>query len=277
MKRLYIGITGVELDEANRRLIQDAQPAGVVLFGRNIRSADQVRELNRELHRLGLLVAVDQENHRVNRLRDFVRLPTIAEVKAGGDAVGFGKRVGETLRELGFDLDFAPVVDLDYGATDNALQERCWGCTAAEVVKWAGGFIDGLQAEGVAACPKHFPGLGRATKDSHEELPVIPSTDLTEDLRPFEELLPRCRYVMVGHARYTALEEAPASLSRLVITGLLRDRLGFRGTVLTDDLEMKAIRHVGEAAKRAVAAGADGVLVCHDPAKIREAHAALSG
>jgi len=274
---LFIGIAGTELTAANRQLIAEVQPAGVVLFARNIRSADQVRALNRELHALGVLVAVDQENHRVNRLRDFVTLPTIAEVKAGGDPVGFGKRVGETLRELGFDLDFAPVVDLDYGATDNALQERCWGRTAAEVVTWAGGFIDGLQAEGVAACPKHFPGLGRATKDSHEELPVIPATDLTEDLRPFEELLPRCRYVMVGHARYTALEEAPASLSRLVITGLLRDRLGFRGTVLTDDLEMKAIRHVGEAAKRAVAAGADGVLVCHDPAKIREAHAALSG
>ena len=249
--------------------------AGVVLFARNIVSAEQVRDLTRELHQFDLTVAVDQANHRVNRLRDFVKLPTIAEVKTSGDPVGFGKRVGETLRELGFDMDFAPVVDLDYGAKDNALQERCWGTTPAEVVKWAGGFIDGLQAEGVAACPKHFPGLGRATLDSHEALPVIREKDLSHDIRPFEELLPRCRYVMVGHAQYLALDTVPASLSRAIVTGILRDRLGFRGTVLTDDLEMKAIRSVGKAATQAIAAGADAVLVCHNPDQIREAHAAL--
>ncbi len=88
MKRLYIGITGVELDAVSRQLIQDVHPAGVVLFARNIRSADQVRALNRELHALSVMVAVDQENHRVNRLRDFVTLPTIAEVKAGGEKGG---------------------------------------------------------------------------------------------------------------------------------------------------------------------------------------------
>jgi len=274
--RLFIGITGTELTDATRQLITDVQPMGVVLFARNIRSAEQVRELNAELHRLGVIIAVDQENHRVNRLRDFVTLPTIAEVKTSGDATGFGQRVGATLRELGFDLDFAPVVDLDYGAKDNALQERCWGSTPAEVVKWAGGFIDGLQAEGVAACLKHFPGLGRATLDSHESLPIIREPNLADDLRPFEELIPRCRYVMIGHGQYPALESVPASLSRTIITGILREKLGFRGTVLTDDLEMKAIRRIGEAAKQAIAAGADAVLVCHDPAKIREAHAALS-
>jgi beta-N-acetylhexosaminidase len=170
--------------------------------------------------------------------------------------------------------------------TDNALRERCWGTTAEEVSRWAGAFLVGLQEGGVAACPKHFPGLGAARLDSHEKLPVIErgrDLMLAEDLRPYADWQIRLSAVMVGHACYPAWEpdgrsQRPASLSRAIMTDLLRARMGYDGLVVTDDMEMGAIGNTGsfeQAVVQAVAAGADMVLVCHRPEKILAAHGAL--
>jgi beta-N-acetylhexosaminidase len=287
-QHLFIGFAGRELDAAARRLLNTIQPGGVVLFARNVGSAGELRRLGRVLcSELSYrpLVAMDMESGRVNRLRDVVgELPTIAELRRDGateKAEDFGRTLGRWLHQFHVDIDFAPVLDLELfdDNTDNALRERCWGKTADEVIAWAGAFIEGLEREGVAACPKHFPGLGGATLDSHEKLPVIVRSReqlLRDDLQPYRHFLRRLTTVMVGHGQYPALDDKPASLSHAVITGLLRQQLGFNGLVLTDDLEMGAISSFQDAVVEAVDAGADMVLICHTAEKALAAHEALS-
>ena len=179
---LFIGLAGTELTPDNRRLLKTIQPGGVVLFARNVDSATQLREFCGSLrHEFPFrpLVAIDQEQGGVNRLRNIVGdTSTIADLKKAGDtkqAEEFGRTTGRWLKQFGVDIDFAPVLDLElFGQqTDNALRGRCWGKTAGEVSHWAGAFQEGLEREGVVACPKHFPGLGAATLDSHEKLPTI--------------------------------------------------------------------------------------------------------
>ena len=290
-QHLCIGLPGSELTPATRRLLKTVQPGGIVLFTRNVDSADQLRALTRSL-RADLparpIIAIDQENNRVNRLRAIIgELPSLATVKQTGNAEEFGRAIGHSLRDLGIDLDFAPVLDLELfdAQTDNALRDRCWGRTAAEVVRLAGAFITGLESTGVAACPKHFPGLGASTQDSHEQLPTITRRReqlLAEDVRPFAELAPRLSALMVSHGHYVAFDgqkPKPASLSPVIIGELLRRQLGFTGLVMTDDMEMGAITKSGDFANAvtgAIQAGADMVLVCHSPEKILAAHEALA-
>jgi beta-N-acetylhexosaminidase len=279
-QHLFIGFHGTELTADTRQLLRAVQPAGVILFARNIVSASQVRALCRELP-AGTILAVDQENRRVNRLRDIVgELPALADVTSPGE---FGSEVGRCLRGLGIHLDFAPVLDLELfdARTDNALRGRCWGRTASEATARAGAFLDGLQRERVAGCAKHFPGLGGARCDSHEELPMIRRSRaaLEEDLEPYRQLKSRLPAVMVSHAQYPAFDDKPASLSVRIMGSLLRRELGFDGLVISDDLEMGALRpfgSVGETAVAAVRAGADVVLVCHTQERILAAHEALS-
>ena len=287
-QHLFIGFAGRELDAEVRRLLNTIQPGGVVLFARNVGSAGELRRLGRAL-RTELtyrpLIAMDMESGRVNRLRDVVgELPTIAELKRDGateKAEDFGRTLGRWLQQFYVDIDFAPVFDLELfdDKTDNALRERCWGKAADEVIAWTGAFIEGLEREGVATCPKHFPGLGGATLDSHEKLPLITRSReqlLREDVEPYRHFLRRLTAVMVGHGQYTAFDLKPASLSRAIITDLLREQLGFSGLVLTDDLEMGAIKSFEDAVVEAIEAGADMLLVCHTPDKALAAHEALS-
>jgi beta-N-acetylhexosaminidase len=281
-QHLFVGIPGKELTPATRRFLDEIQPGGVILFARNIGTAGELRALGRAL-RTELtyrpLVAIDQENGRVNRLREITgELPTIAELKHDGaveKVEEFGRSIGRWLHQFCVDLNFAPVFDLEMGNAENALRDRCWGKTADEVIKWAGAFLEGMEREGVAGCPKHFPGLGGATLDSHEKLPTI-ERDVAEDIEPYRHFMRRLTAIMVGHGRYPSLDDKPASLSPKVITGLLRRQLGFTGVVVTDDLEMGAITSFEEAVVEAFKAGADMMLVCHTPEKIRAAHQALA-
>src|SRR5580698_1281249 len=154
-QHLFIGFTGTELTAETRRLLNTMQPGGVVLFARNIDTATELRALGRALR------------------TEFSYRPLVA-----------------------IDIDFAPVFDIELfdAKTDNALRERCWGRTADEVIRWAGAFLEGLEREGVAACPKHFPGLGGAMLDSHEKLPTIPRTReqlVAEDTVPYAKLMRR--------------------------------------------------------------------------------------
>ena len=281
-QHLFVGIPGKELTPAIRKFLNEIRPGGVILFARNIGTAGELRALGRALRselNYRPLVAMDQENGRVNRLREITgELPTIAELKHDGvpeKVEEFGRSIGRWLHQFHIDLNFAPVFDLDLATTDNALRDRCWGRTAGEVIRWAGAFLEGQEREGVAACPKHFPGLGRAALDSHEQLPTI-SENIAEDLEPYRHFMRRLTAIMVSHAKYPALEDKPASLSQKVITDLLRRQLGFTGLVLTDDLEMKAISDFERAVNEAIQAGADMLLVCHTPEKIRAAHQVLS-
>ena len=281
-QHLFIGIAGRELDAPARRLLNTIQPGGVILFARNVGSAGELRRLGHALRSelaYRPLVAMDMESGRVNRLREVVgELPTIAELKREGapeKAEDFGRTLGRWLHQFCVDIDFAPVFDLELTSADNALRDRCWGKNADEVIAWAGAFIEGLEREGVASCPKHFPGLGGATLDSHEKLPTI-DRNLTEDIEPYRHFMRRLTAIMVGHGGYPSLDDKPASLSRAVVTGLLRQQLGFDGLVLTDDLEMGAINSFEDAVAEAVTAGADMVLVCHTPEKALAAHEVLS-
>lgn len=290
-QHLFIGFAGTQLTTENRRLLNTVRPGGIVLFARNIGSAGELRALGHAL-RTELayrpLVAMDQEGGHVNRLRNIIgETPTIAEIKrecAVEKAEDFGRTIGRWLHQFHVDINFAPVFDLELfdEKTDNALRERCWGKTADEVITWAGAFLEGLEREGVVACPKHFPGLGGARQDSHEHLPTIDrSSDalFEQDVRPYRHFMRRITAVMVGHARYPALDDKPASLSRAIIGDLLREQLGFDGLVLTDDMDMGAIAQRGpfeDAVVEAFNAGADMLLVCHTPDKILAAHEALA-
>ena len=293
-QHLFIGFTGAQLTADTRRLLNTVQPGGVILFARNVDTATELRALGRALRTefsYRPLVAIDQEHNRVNRLRNIIgETPTIADVKKQGNveqAEDFGRTTGRWLHQFCIDIDFAPVFDLELfdAKTDNALRERCWGSTADEVIRWAGAFLEGLEREGVAACPKHFPGLGGATLDSHEKLPTIQRTReimLSEDIAPYARLMRRLTAIMVGHGHYPAFDGAkprPASLSPTIITDLLRKELGFSGLVLTDDMEMGAISEMisfEDAVIKAFQAGADMMLVCHTAEKALAANEALA-
>ena len=296
----FIGIPGPELDAATEKLIADIQPGGVCLFARNIKELSQTRELLDGLHfaiSIPPFLSLDQEGGRVDRLRRVMApMPAASLLRDAEDARELGSIIGETLRLLGFNMDFAPVVDVideERSQLVNGLQSRGIGRSKEEVVEMASAFLGSLDAHGILGCLKHFPGLAAAQVDSHEELPVVPITDaeLNEvDLYPYRELLAANRNVsvMVAHAAYpnTRLQELddngkllPSSLSSRVVKTLLRDELNFKGVAITDDMEMGAIVRnygMGEACKMAINAGQDMLAICASIDAIREGYENIS-
>ncbi|MBK9165588.1 MAG: hypothetical protein IPM21_17100 [Acidobacteria bacterium] len=258
-------------------------------FARNIRSAEQVNELLlalRETVGSHIMLSVDQEGGTVDRLRRIIEpFPAADKIRNAEDAREHGALIGRALRLLGFNMNFAPVVDVatdERRANNNGLRGRSFGNSAEEVVDLAGSFLNAMQAEGIAACLKHFPGLAAATVDSHEELPVVPIGEEefgSIDLHPYRRLLTDfdVRFVMVAHAVYPelALQELdrsgrllPSSLSSLVVNKLLKEEFGFSGVAITDDLLMGAItRDYGlpEACLMAINAGEDMLAICSEP------------
>ena len=273
---LVVGCAGPRLEAAERRLLARLRPGGVILFARNLRDRPQLARLVAEIREAapGTLLCVDAEGGRVDRLRalaapapaaaSLARLPVRWSTRAG-------RATGDVLRGCGFDLDFAPVADLDRGERDNALDGRCLGSSPRGVAARAGAFLAGLASRGVAGCPKHFPGLGGARADTHAAgAPItLPLRDLARDLTPFRRLAPQALGMMAGHAAYPAWDPSglPATLSRRIATGLLRREVGFRGLLFSDDLEMGALGERGSLAERAegaLAAGCDGLLFCSE-------------
>jgi beta-N-acetylhexosaminidase len=196
----------------------------------------------------------------------------------------FASATARALRALGFNFDFAPVVDLCTEDATNGIGNRSFGTDPERVVSLAGAFLDGLQAEGVAGCLKHFPGLGPTNVDSHETLPTADRSRAElegQDLIPYRRLGERAASVMVGHGAYPALDpdpSRPASLSPVIVNRLLRDELAFRGLVVSDDLEMGAVAPLdedGSAAVLSIAAGCDLVLYCASLDRAERAVAAL--
>jgi beta-N-acetylhexosaminidase len=269
-----IGIPGLELDAHTRAVLSECQPGSIVLFGRNIASAEQLSALTADLRRTvpDVLLAVDAEGGRVDRLAKVVGGAPAAGQLAGQPTESSrqaGLWVGRALRLFGFDVDFAPVVDLDRGQVRNALDGRYFGHAAPEVVERAGAFVHGLEASGIVGCVKHFPGLGAASADTHHGIARIALSrgQLAVDLGPFRALLETAGAVMIGHALYPEYEpdDWPASLSRRIATTLLRRTLRFGGLSIADDLEMGALGRWGDVAERAVlafGAGCDLLPVC---------------
>jgi beta-N-acetylhexosaminidase len=253
---------------------------GAILFSRNIGSAEETAELVAALKRSAgrpFLLSVDQEGGRVARLRGppFTALPpmrVLGRLKDAGLLHRAGRLLAYELRALGIDWDFAPVLDVDTNPDNPVIADRALGSDPEQVATLGVALAKGLEEGGVASCAKHFPGHGDTQQDSHRTLPILSHS--LERLRAVE-LLPFQRYaaaglasVMTAHVRFPALdEELPATMSRRVLSDLLRGELGFQGVCVSDDLEMKAIsehRGVEEATVEGARAGVDVFLVCEN-------------
>jgi beta-N-acetylhexosaminidase len=290
---LLTGVPGPELDPPTAAAFREIQPGGFILFSRNIKTPSQLRKLIddlRDLSEIEPIITIDQEGGRVSRLREIGSEPPNAQqLREKGDIDlirRHGRITGRLLRLFGFNLDLCPVLDISFDDdADNSLRGRCYGTSAAQVNELAGAFNDALRAEGIASCGKHFPGYTFAGLDPHHELPLIDRTraELERDeLAVFRHFIPTVDSMMIGHAFYPALDDSgtPSSLSPRVVTGLLREELGFRGLVMTDDLDMGAIlNHYGfeETIRRSIEAGNELAMICHRIEKVREALSILEG
>src|ERR1700733_9505819 len=271
-------------------LLTRLQPAGVILFARNIKSAEQTWQLLRDCQECvstPLFTCVDLEGGRVDRFRDVLGpAPSAEEVFATGNRRLFcehGRVIGENCRALGFNVDFAPVLDLALEASRGVLSSRSVSTNPRETIDYAREFLAGLRAAGVLGCGKHFPGLGEGTLDSHHELPVIdkPLKKLwAEDLLPYRTLRAQMPLVMISHAAYPLVtkDRTPASLSKIWITEILRKRIGYRNLIVSDDLEMGGVLSaapIGQAAVEFIRADGDLCLICHREDSIVDAHEKL--
>jgi beta-N-acetylhexosaminidase len=283
---LIVGFDGTTITPRLRSLLKRLQPAGVILFARNIKSPEQTWRLLRDCQKCvstPLFTCVDLEGGHVDRFRDVLGpTPSAAHVFATGDRKLFrkhGQVIGENCRALGFNVDFAPVLDLAFEASHNVLSSRVVSANPRETATYAREFLAGLRAARILGCGKHFPGLGEGKLDSHRELPVIkkPMKKLwAEDLLPYRMLRAQLPIVMISHAAYPLVthDQTPASLSKAWITNILRKRIGFRNLVVSDDLEMGGVLSaapVGQAAVEHIRAGGDLCLICHREDHIAQA------
>src|SRR5205085_2991080 len=276
---IITGVPGKELEPATVRLFRKVQPSGFILFARNIESAPQLRKLIDDLRSLSEvepIITIDQEGGRVSRLRLIGNEPPNAQQLRDKDDVHLIQRhgdiTGRLLRLFGFNLDLCPVLDISFDDdADNSLRGRCYGKSIDQVIRNAGAFNDAMRKEGIASCGKHFPGYSAAKSDAHYELPKIDrereELDANE-LAVFRKLIDRVDSMMICHGWYPSLvpEKTPASLSRRVITDLLRSEFGFDGLVMTDDLDMGAILNgysLEQTIRLAIDAGNDLVMICH--------------
>lgn len=274
------GLSGPVLTADERAFFLDADPAGYILFGRNVESRDQLRALTdslRDLHgRERLLISIDQEGGRVARMKPpvwaayppgeaFDRLYDVAPASAIEAARANAQGLGMDLAEAGISVDCLPLLDVRQMGAHDVIGDRALGKEPLRVAALGRATLDGLARAGVAGVVKHMPGHGRALADSHKELPTVTASEaeLDADLAPFQALA-GAAIGMTAHVRFTAWDaELPATLSPFVVGEVIRRRIGFDGLLLTDDLDMEALAGtVPERAARAQAAGCDIALNC---------------
>ena len=288
---LLVGVPGLELDSATAGLFRKVQPAGYILFGRNIQSAPQLRRLIddlRELSQIEPIITIDQEGGRVSRLKMIGHEPPNAQqLREKGDPAllrEHGRLTGELLRLFGFNLDLCPVLDISFNDdADNSLRGRSYGTSVKQVIEFAGAFNEALLETGILSCGKHFPGYAAATLDPHHELPRIDRSreELNRtELAIFREFAHRVSSMMICHGWYPAFdrEKTPASLSRSIVTDLLMSELDFDGLIMTDDLDMGAITNESgftATMERAILAGNHLAMICHRVHLIEEARGAF--
>ena len=293
---IMTGVPGKELDRDTARLFRRVQPGAYILFGRNLESAAQLRKLVddlRDLSQIEPIITIDQEGGRVSRLRLIGNEPPNAQQLRDKNDIDLIRRhgdiTGRLLRLFGFNLDLCPVLDISFDDdAENSLRGRCYGKTVQQVVRNAGAFNRAMRGQGIASCGKHFPGYSAATSDAHYQLPRIDRTgeDLDRnELAVFREFSGRdsalsrpdaparrpCHVVdsmMICHAWYPCFESqpTPATLSRRIVTELLRNEFGFDGLIMTDDLDMGAILtgyRLDDTIRLALNAGNDIMMICH--------------
>lgn len=273
---LMLDIAGTWLTAEDRHLLRQPEVGGLILFARNIENPRQVQALCRAIRavRPDILLAVDQEGGRVQRLRnEFVRLPAMREFATRADALELAETCGWVMATevlgVGLDISFAPVLDLDYQRSA-VVGSRAFEGEPQRAAELAGAFIRGMHSAGMAATGKHFPGHGWAEADSHVAIPVD-ERSLDElrarDMLPFRQLARELDAVMPAHVIYPQVDDKPAGFSRRWLQDILRGELGFHGVIFSDDLSMAGAHVVGDAASRieaALMAGCDMGLVCND-------------
>jgi beta-N-acetylhexosaminidase len=292
--QLFIfGFDGVRPSRNIIKLIKLDHIGGVILFNRNLANPQQIAKLVNALQSFSsgmpLLIAVDQEGGRVSRLpKGFTLFPNAASI-GQLHSVDLAYRIADCtakeLRAVGINMNLAPVLDIHTHKANPVIGDRAFGTNTEQVCTMGLAIIAGLQDNHVVACGKHFPGHGDTQADSHLELPQVNQSIerlCDVELRPFYHAIKNgLTTIMTAHVLYPMLDQhQPATLSKRIISGLLRKEFDFQGVVITDDLEMKAISlETGEAAVQALEAGIDLILICHDPAKQRAAlhaiHAAV--
>jgi len=280
MTPAIFGLSGTHLTADERAFFREADPAGYILFGRNIESRAQVRALTDDLRAIHgrdkLLICIDQEGGRVARMKPpvwpaypaggmFDRLFEVAPASAIQAARLNAHALGMDLAEVGISVDCTPLLDVRQPGAHDVIGDRALGREPIRVAALARGILAGLRAAGVEGVVKHMPGHGRALCDSHKELPTVSASEaeLERDLQPFRALA-SAPVAMTAHVRFTAWDaENPATLSPFVVGEVIRRRIGFDGLLLTDDIDMEALDGtVPERAGRAISAGCDLVLNC---------------
>ena len=280
MTPAIFGLAGHALTADERAFFRDADPAGYILFGRNVADRAQLRALTDELRaihgREELLVSIDQEGGRVARMKPpegeafppgeaFARLWHVAPASAIEAARANAEALGSDLAEVGVTVDYLPLLDVRQPGAHDVIGDRALGEEPMQVAALGRAVLDGLARAGVTGCIKHMPGHGRACADSHKELPTVEATEaeLEIDLEPFRRLSD-APIGMTAHVRYTAWDaDNPGTLSPVVVNEVIRGKIGFGGLLLTDDIDMEALDgSVPERSERAIAAGCDVVLNC---------------
>jgi beta-N-acetylhexosaminidase len=287
-KLFIIGFNGTSLDNSLKSMLEELNPAGVILFSRNIEDPHQVAELNHNIQKLGtpsggFFIGVDQEGGRVRRLREpFTSFAPALEMVSGSDpdtaVKGFAQTTASEIALVGFNLDFTPVLDVLSHPDDlqsSVIGDRSYGFEPETVAHFGGIVIQEMRKNGIIPCGKHFPGHGGTLVDSHVDLPVD-SRDLqsiaSKDLIPFRRAVKlEVEMLMTAHVLYPALDpQMPATLSSSILDGLLRKRMGYRGIIITDDLDMGAVADrysTEDCSLKSFLAGADILLICKHPEK----------
>jgi beta-N-acetylhexosaminidase len=292
---LILGFDGLEIDSHLRATLATLQPGGVILFARNIEDPRQTWKLLLECQAttaVPMFLCVDLEGGTVDRLRKIIApAPAVKDVFSTRKPNLFrmhGNILGLEARALGFNTDFAPVLDLGFAASRTVLTSRTASERPEDTITYAREFLRGLKTAHVLGCGKHFPGLGEANLDTHHELPSIskPWKKMwAEDLLPYRKLHHQLPFVMVAHAAYPEVtpggmekDTLPASLSKKWMQDILRTKIGYRGLVISDDLEMGGVLAAGpieEVAVETLRAGADMFLVCRNQELVWRAYEAV--
>ena len=287
---LMIGIHGTTLNDDAKFMLNEYRVGGIILFDRNMESKDQVKTLITDINKAGksagltpLFLGIDQEGGAVARMDDkLIKVPPAEEVgkMPVEQTVSLAKQSGTELKDLGFNINFAPVADLGltYG--------RSFSTNPDEVVRYAGAVGKAYDEAGLWYSYKHFPGIGKTDVDLHADTSIVPvskETLLSEDTKVFVDLIkqskPNTYTIMVSHAMYPQIDpDYPASLSKAIITDWLRKDLGYNGVVVTDDMDMGALANhytFGDMAVQSILAGSDILLVCHEYEHMQEAYNGL--
>jgi len=278
-QRLMAGFDGTDLNDDLKYLIDTLKIGGIILFSRNIQNPDQIERLCRSVQEYAescgqppLFIAVDQEGGLVARLKSpFTEFPGNPKMKNKADAEDFARITASELNQVGINMNFAPVMDVAPTGIHSVMSERVFGDDPAWVSALGVKVIETLQKNGIMATAKHFPGIGRTVLDSHIEMPML-DADLDDlasyDLVPFQAAIDHgVAAVMLSHILYNKIDpDLPASLSARIAKELLRERMGFEGVVITDDLDMGAVRNhydIQTAIPLILSADIDITLICH--------------